>query len=65
MNLIDAINTTGLVSSFAHLSLHHPFERGHSSLYAALKHGSLDVVALQTLLSRTLVHAIASVTTWV
>ena len=50
--LTDALLTGGSVPAPVHLSLQPLHRRGWGSLYAALRHGRLDVPALQALLSQ-------------
>ena len=50
--LADAILTAGPQPALAHLSLAPAHRRGWGSLYAALRHGRLDVAALRALLER-------------
>ena len=46
--------TAGLVPSFAHLSLQAAHRRGHSSLYAALAKGRMNVEGARRLIANTL-----------
>ena len=50
--LADAILTAGPQPALAHLSLAPAHRRSWGSLYAALRHGRLDVAALRALLER-------------
>jgi hypothetical protein len=56
-DLTDALSAGGTVPTPVHLSLHPAHRRGWGSLYAALRHGGLDVPALQALLRQ---HPLAS-----
>ena len=49
--LVDALLAAATVTSLPHLSLQAPHRRGWGSLYDALTDGSLDVAALQRLLT--------------
>jgi len=49
-DLVDAIASAGPRPSAAHLSLAPMHQRGWGSLYAALRHGGLDVAALRALM---------------
>ncbi len=51
-DLLDAIASAGPRPSVAHLSLAPMHQRGWGSLYAALRHGELDVAALRAVLLR-------------
>jgi hypothetical protein len=51
-DLLDAVATAGPQPSLVHLSLAPAHRRGWGSLYAALRHGQLDVEALRRVLLR-------------
>lgn len=51
-DLVDTILTAGTLPSFVHLSLEAAHRRGWGSLYAALRHGEIDVAALRAELAR-------------
>jgi len=51
-DLVDALSVAGPRPSLAHMSLAAPHRRGWGSLYAALRHGHVDVAALQAVLPR-------------
>ncbi len=51
-DLVDALSVAGPRPSLAHVSLTAPHRRGWGSLYAALRHGRIDVAALQDALPR-------------
>ena len=51
-DLLDAVATAGPQPSLAHLSLAPAHRRGWGSLYAALRHGQIDVEALRRALLR-------------
>ena len=51
-DLVDTILTAGTLPSFVHLSLEAAHRRGWGSLYAALRHGTIDVDAVRAALVR-------------
>ncbi len=50
--LVDTVLTARPIPSFVHLSLEATYRRGWGSLYAALRHGEIDIEALRTELVR-------------
>ena len=52
LELVDAALTAGPQPSLAHLSLEPVHQRGWGSLYAALRHGEIDLARLRGLRDR-------------